>query len=434
VPPQPPREVHDVLSECLERWEQGRGGVEELLAQYPELREQLEPLLQLAIELWALPPVRAPERLRRDPLWRRALTPPAAAPAREPASLPLWAAARRQRAGRRVIPLAPPWRAPARRLGRLAAGVAAAALGLLVMGTVVTSANSLPDEPLYPVKRLVEDAQLAMTPPDSRIEVHLRRAQERMKETREMVERDRADVVASLAEAYVREVDAVRQELQGSRGRALEPEQVGRVITRLEANEQMLGAIVERVPEPARPAILRAAEASRPETVAPDEVRVEIRRERLAPAPGLAPTFGPLGTAALVERPALPEFAEAATAPAPTSTPVRVQAPVSAATLLPTTVGVGPATGSITPRGGEPAAATPTPTPPPSAPAFTAPAPSPTPAAPAAVPTPGYQLLPPVGSSPTPSPSRTPSASPAREGLPTSPPATPTAAPTRQAP
>ena len=218
----------------------------------------------------------------------------------------------------------------------------------------------------------------------------------------------------------------------------LEPEQVGRVITRLEANEQMLDAIVARVPEPARPAILRAAEASRPETVAPDEVRVEIRRERLAPAPGLAPTFGPLGSAALVERPALPEFADAASAPAtpapaPTSTPARVQAPVSAATLLPTAAGVGPTTGSITPRGGEPTA-TPTPPPRPGAPAFTAPAPSPTPAAPAAVPTTGYQILPPVGPSPTPSPGRPPSSSAAREGLPPLPPATPTAAPARLTP
>src|SRR4051794_30697074 len=71
------RPPHDVLSDCLERWEQGQGGVEEFLAQHPELREELEPLLGLVVELWALPKISAPDRLRQDPLWRR---PPARVP------------------------------------------------------------------------------------------------------------------------------------------------------------------------------------------------------------------------------------------------------------------------------------------------------------------------------------------------------------------
>ena len=51
------RPPHDVLSDCLERWEQGQGGVEEFLAQHPELHEELEPLLGLAVELRALPKI-----------------------------------------------------------------------------------------------------------------------------------------------------------------------------------------------------------------------------------------------------------------------------------------------------------------------------------------------------------------------------------------
>jgi hypothetical protein len=45
------------------------------VAQHPELRAELEPLLALVARLRALPPVEAPERLRRDPLWRRQLDP-----------------------------------------------------------------------------------------------------------------------------------------------------------------------------------------------------------------------------------------------------------------------------------------------------------------------------------------------------------------------
>src|SRR4051812_24787549 len=71
------RPPHDVLSDCLERWEQGQGGVEEFLAQHPDLRAELEPLLGVVIELWAQPKVKAPDHLRTDPLWRR---PPARTP------------------------------------------------------------------------------------------------------------------------------------------------------------------------------------------------------------------------------------------------------------------------------------------------------------------------------------------------------------------
>jgi len=65
----------------LERWETGQGGVEELLAQRPELRAELDPLLQLAAQLRAQPAMRAPDRLRRDPLWRRGLATTTTTPA-----------------------------------------------------------------------------------------------------------------------------------------------------------------------------------------------------------------------------------------------------------------------------------------------------------------------------------------------------------------
>jgi hypothetical protein len=316
TPPAAHLEPHEALAVALERWERGEPGVDAVLAEHPEV----QPLVELAVELWSTPPVQAPARLRQDPLWRRA-----AAPADEsaaPLSLPLWAAARRDDAAPAARPASV---SPTRRqklvrtLSRLAAGVGGAGLSLLLAGSLATStATSLPDEALYPVKRLVEDAQLAVAPPEARLEIRLQRAQERMKETREMVERARADVVASLATDYVREVDAVRTELHASQAQTPAPEQVGRVITRLEANEQMLGAIVQRVPEPARPAVARAVEVSRPESVTavepavrpaavaapaapePAAVAPPAAAEPPAPAaivPAAAPTFGPASVA-----------------------------------------------------------------------------------------------------------------------------------------
>ena len=128
-------------------------------------------------------------------------------------------------------------------------------------------------------------SQLVITPPESRVDAHLRRAQERMKETEEMIQRDRAEAVPALVDAYVREVDAVRTELQSPRTRVPEPEKVEKVLTRLEANEQALGAMAERVAEPARPAVARAVEASRPENVAPVESpRSVAPPDRMTPA------------------------------------------------------------------------------------------------------------------------------------------------------
>ena len=203
---------------------------------------------------------------------------------------------------------------------------------------------------------------------EARLEIRLQRAQERMKETREMVERDRADVVPSLATDYVREVDAVRTELQSPARPVAAPDKVGRVITRLEANEQMLGAIVERVPEPARPAVARAVEVSRPDSVStssapvapsgcgccgsapaapePAAVAPPAPVEPAAPAailPVAAPTFGPRPQSA-----ALPSRTEpqSITGSAPAADPQRMAIPNGAGAapaVLPPANSAGPA-------------------------------------------------------------------------------------------
>jgi Domain of unknown function (DUF5667) len=502
------RPPHDVLSDCLERWEQGQGGVDEFLAQHPELRAELEPLLGLAVELWALPKITAPDHLRQDPLWRR---PPARVPlgsrhprakapllpfplvggqkpraedvldealAREklggrlaadavlarhpslrPEVTPLLdladdlAALREVRAParlrqdplwRRATPTVPQWaaarqdspavspprsfpRLPHRtivvHLSRLAAGVGGAALAALMAGTVVTSATSLPDQPLYPVKRLVEDAQLVITPPESRVDAHLRRAQERMKETQEMIERDRAEAVPALVDAYVREVDAVRTELQSPRARVPEPEKVEKVLTRLEANEQALGAMAERVAEPARPAVARAAEASRPENVAPAESPRSVTAPESSSrsvAPVAAPTFGAGGPASVQEpgRSTIRQLIEATSTPAPSATPAQVRAPAVSPALLPSAggpnAGGSPTTGSSTTTGtnsGQSAASSTTT----GAPALS---PSATPTKPAVAgappsPTAVFQILPPAAPSSGSPPAVSPAAQPA---------------------
>ncbi|HLI28665.1 MAG TPA: DUF5667 domain-containing protein [Chloroflexota bacterium] len=367
----PDRSEAEVLAAALEAEEQRPGGAAAVLALYPEHREALAPLVALADELRAMPKLRAPARLREHPAWREGLPPRARAAAESPSQPPraLWAAAERDAAARPHLRTVRSAQAPSERRwrmtpwGRIAAGAAGATLALLLAGTVATSATSLPDEPLYPVKRLVEDAQLFVAPPESKLDLHLRRAQERMKETREMIERDRPDVVASLAEAYVREVEAVRQELHSERAQSLPPQQVGRVITQLEADRQMLGAVVDRAPEPARPAVARAAEASRADRVAPvppsivsvpEAVTLPAEASAAPPASVVEPAAPARAVPPAPEIPAAFQPVERPPAVAPPAAEppaVRFQAPAMSSSLLPSPT-PGTASPTAPPAGG----------------------------------------------------------------------------------
>jgi hypothetical protein len=86
------------------------------------------------------------------------------------------------------LPAGRRWRSSA----RVAVTLLLAATFLLGMA-VMASANALPGQVLYPVKRTVEQVQLAMaTSPSAKAETHLRLAQTRLTELRALADRDEA--------------------------------------------------------------------------------------------------------------------------------------------------------------------------------------------------------------------------------------------------
>lgn len=130
--------IAQALADCLERVEGGESP-EEALARYPDLREELEPLLTTALHAHTV----APEQ--PDPAFRSRLRYRLEGAAQASARLP-----------RPTFAL---WRT------RLAsAAVTLLLLFLVAGGAIRVSAGSLPDSPLYPLKRATEDAHLAMTP------------------------------------------------------------------------------------------------------------------------------------------------------------------------------------------------------------------------------------------------------------------------------
>jgi len=87
------------------------------------------------------------------------------------------------------------------------AGALAAALAVLLLGTVVAAAQSLPDSALYPVKRFDENVRDALTLGTSaRFNYRLALADTRLSEAQAMLARDRLDLAEAALQDYETDV------------------------------------------------------------------------------------------------------------------------------------------------------------------------------------------------------------------------------------
>jgi hypothetical protein len=259
------RHLEEALAQCLDDIQAGRASVEDCIERFPELQEELEPLLQTALSLPPLPDTRPSYgfRLRaRQALQWEIERHPAPSPAVRANPLLISPLARGRRLilsplargrrlilsplarGRRLIlsPLArgrlrgglPLLRALRPRLAARPAIVLLATLFIVAAlfgggcGVVLASQSSLPGELLYPVKTTTEKARLLVTfSPTSRAEHHAEMAERRLQEVMTLAEAGksiRSKTVQSIAE----EVDAALVEV-----RALPPENARAVVSEL---------------------------------------------------------------------------------------------------------------------------------------------------------------------------------------------------------
>ncbi|MBI2857191.1 MAG: hypothetical protein HYX95_02625 [Chloroflexi bacterium] len=133
--------IERILDECIDRLQQG-DSIEQCLSRYPGEAAELEPLLRTAASL------REAARLSPADHFKSRV--------RAQALFALQQACQKQPRPSRVRF---GW---ARPLATVAAGVLA--MAVVSAGTVAASADSLPGQPLYGVKTVVEKAQLAITP------------------------------------------------------------------------------------------------------------------------------------------------------------------------------------------------------------------------------------------------------------------------------
>lgn len=135
-------QIEKALEDCISRVAAGQGSAEDCAASYPQHADELLSLVHLATEIRSLPRPAPPagglvyvqQRVRRA------------------------AKARHSAARTRIIP----W--PRRPVWRLVWTTAVVLVAVaLSMGSVTVAAESLPGNPLYPVKRAVEQVQLRVT-------------------------------------------------------------------------------------------------------------------------------------------------------------------------------------------------------------------------------------------------------------------------------
>lgn len=187
------QDLDTILEHCLSEIEEGRARPESFLLAYPELADELRPLLQAAVEMWSVPrPALAPEA--RDRIEAQIL---------EAAG-----------ANRRLRP-ARTWRLPIPAHWRWAlVGLSAAIVLIFLFATLVNAAAGvLPGSPLYPLKTATEDAWLLLTPTRAEPAVHLQLAERRLAEFEALADQGRYE--PALLDAMIAETEAALGETEG---------------------------------------------------------------------------------------------------------------------------------------------------------------------------------------------------------------------------
>jgi hypothetical protein len=291
--------IESVLDECLNQIVTGKEEARDAcVAQYPTLARELEPLLRLAVEL---------ETLRQD-------EPPPPAGLQAGRQKLLIEAARLKALEEEKGRARRLWLWPANLQSLLRRGTAVVALAAVLVvtllggGTIAASANSLPGDSLYAVKRMTEEVQLVFT----------------------LDQQAKAQLVQKLDERRREEAKAV-----ATRHRVAEMSFRGRVERISSSSWTISGVEVSVSPEtvvegPAEAGALVRVDVRSLSDGTLSAVRIAAEASEVVPQPTLSPTPAPTETAAPTPLP------PTAVLPTSMSTKVESRSTVVPVELLPT--------------------------------------------------------------------------------------------------
>ena len=270
------KEFDNILDECLERILTKGETVEQCLASYPEQAAELEPLLQTALstkETLAIKP--RPEFRERDRYQLRA-------------ALQEMEEKRQRRFA--FFSWQPRW-----------ATVVVMVLIILLAssGTVAAAGNSMPDEPLYPVKLATERVRLALTPSAlGKAELYARLADKRVTEIIKMADKGKLEQVERTAQRLNTQLVAMASLVSPGE------EEVAVLTTPppAETQEAATPPVIEEPPQERKPgAVLAPAppevtkEAPPPHVAKePPKKKAEVRIAPVRPVPEEAPALQPV--------------------------------------------------------------------------------------------------------------------------------------------
>jgi hypothetical protein len=242
------RSIADILAHCLQAVERGEMTPAECLARYPEQREELEALLNVAAALRSAPKA-APLPAFRQGATARLLD---RLPPRTPPTI--W-----DRLAGKLAVLGPP--VPARGLAvALIAIVAVVAVLLGGSRAVSASDDALPGDRLYPVKTTVEDVRLTFSTDQDDIQLYLQFTEVRVQEMERLIHAGRSDAVPLAARRFEDQVRGAKDVL--ARVSAHDGTLAETLNTRfgegLSSRRASLERLLETAPEQARPSIQHA--------------------------------------------------------------------------------------------------------------------------------------------------------------------------------
>ena len=256
------QEFDNILDECLERLLVDGETIEQCLKRYPEQAQELEPLLQTALEAKEASTIQPRAEFKARARYQ-------------------FASAFQDKASRKSRPFfgwLPRW-----------AAVATVVLVLLAVGggTLVVASGSMPDSPLYSLKLATEEAQLVLTPSEiGRARLCAELVDRRVEEIIYMADKgdvlqvelitqrldERLDKLVVLVSVLVEDGEAMllapdeealppeeAEDAQGVRAGASKWNQLKiKVAYHAAQNQEKLQDILEKVPAALKPALRRA--------------------------------------------------------------------------------------------------------------------------------------------------------------------------------
>ncbi|MDQ4078536.1 MAG: DUF5667 domain-containing protein [Chloroflexota bacterium] len=251
--------IEEILADCLTALEEEGSTVEACLIRYPAQREELEPLLSLAVQLREARALTAPPEYRQVSSTRLrnliAARPRTTMPSHVPQS---------------VIPNASRrWHIASTLPSKLGMQILIPILVVILTvmgggGAVVASVHALPTDTLYPVKQAVEAVRLAASLSSAKdLELHLAFATKRLEEAVALLESDRPEAAKGTLERYVAQIEAARSLIEQEDESTVTGAALGTLFMEsLSIHEARLTELREQVPSDVHDALNQAIEVS----------------------------------------------------------------------------------------------------------------------------------------------------------------------------